>query len=118
MPAWVIYATSSGALLAALALGVTRVFGTADSGAVWLAAGVAYGVQLLAFALLAAGRKRKMGFMVGWGLGMLLRFAALAGMTIMVSVSEAYDPASALLGLVGFMMVLVLIEPLFLRWAD
>lgn len=118
MPVWVVYAAGSAVLLALLAGGVRLAFATADGGAVWLAAGVAWGVQLIAFALLAVARRREAGFMVGWGLGMLLRFAALAGMAVLVTVSEAYDPASALLGLVGFMMVLVLIEPLFLRWAD
>lgn len=118
MPGWVVYSVGSAALLVLLAAGVSAVFTDADDGAVWLAAGVAWVVQLIAYVLLAVGRKRGAGFMVGWGLGMLLRFAALAGMAVLVTVSETYDPASALLGLVGFMMVLVLIEPLFLRWTD
>lgn len=118
MPGWLVYSVGSAALVGLLAAGVNAAFPAADGGAVWLAAGVAWGVQLIAYGLLAAGRKRGAGFMVGWGLGMLLRFAALAGMAVLVTVSKAYDPASALLGLVGFMMVLVLIEPLFLRWAD
>jgi hypothetical protein len=118
MPASVVYAIGSAALLGALAAAVWLAVGPAEAGSVWVAAGVAYGVQLLAFTLLAAGRKRGSGFMIGWGLGMLLRFGALAGMAVLVTVSEALDPATALLCLIGFMMVLVLIEPFFLRWAD
>lgn len=118
MPVWAIYALGAAGLLALLVVGAGAALEGADSGALWLAAGGAWGVQLIAFAMLAVGRKRGGGFVVGWGLGMLLRFAALAGMAALVTVSDTYDPASALLGLVGFMMVLVLIEPLFLRWAD
>jgi hypothetical protein len=39
-------------------------------------------------------------------------------MAIWVTVSDTHHAESALLSLIGFAMVLVLIEPLFLRLAD
>jgi hypothetical protein len=116
MRAWLIYAAVTAALLviAALVLSVL----VQDPLAVWLAAGVAYVVQLLAFAALVRSRTRGLGFVAGWGGGMALRFLALAGMAAGVTLSDARDPATALLSLVGFVMVLVLVEPLFFRWAE
>jgi hypothetical protein len=101
-----------------LATGAVAVVPGTDTGSVWLAAGVAYGVQLAAFAVLVRGRRRGTGFLVGWAGGMAMRGAALAGMAIWVTVSDTHHAESALLGLIGFVMVLVLIEPLFLRLAD
>jgi hypothetical protein len=118
MRAWLVYAGVALVVLVLLALGVVLVVPGTDAASVWLAAIVAYGVQNLAFAVLLWGRRRTMGFVAGWGGGMGLRFAALAGMAIWVTVSDAHHAESALLSLIGFVMVLVLIEPLFLRMAD
>jgi hypothetical protein len=101
-----------------LAFGVAGLVPGTDAASVWLAAGVAYVVQLAAFAVLVRGKRREMGFIVGWGGGMAMRGAALAGMATWVTLSDAHHPETALLSLIGFVMVLVLIEPLFLRMAD
>jgi hypothetical protein len=116
--AWFRYAAVSAAILAAFAFLVVLVVPGTHAGSVWLAAVVAYGVQLGAFAVLVAGRQRPMGFMMGWGGGMAIRFLAVAAMAGWVTVSDAHHAESALLSLIAFVMVLVWIEPLFLRMAD
>jgi hypothetical protein len=115
---WLGYAIVSAVILALLTAGVVLVVPGTHSGSVWLAAVVAFAVQLAAFALLIAARRREHGFVAGWGGGMLLRFAAVAAMAGWVTVTEGYQAESALLGLIGFIMVLVLIEPLFLKLTD
>jgi hypothetical protein len=118
MGAWARYAAVSLVVVVALALGVAALVPGTDAASVWLAAGVAYGVQLAAFAVLVAGRRKGTGFLVGWAGGMAIRGVALAAMAIWVTVSDTHHAESALLSLIGFAMVLVLIEPLFLRMAD
>jgi hypothetical protein len=118
MTAWLRYAAVSAPVILLLATGAVAVVPGTDTASVWLAAGVAYGVQLAAFAVLVRGRRRGSGFLVGWAGGMAMRGAALAGMAIWVTVSDTHQAESALLSLIGFAMVLVLIEPLFLRLAD
>ncbi len=111
------YAGATLALLGGMAAAVVALVGPADPRAVWLAAGVAWPVQLAAFAALVRVREGS-GFVVGWALGMALRFAVVVVVAIAVTRSEALDPATALVSLVGFVFVLVLLEPLFLRLAD
>lgn len=118
MGAWVRYAAVSFGTVVVLALGVAALVPGSDAASVGLAAGVAYGVQLAAFAVLVAGRRKGMGFVVGWAGGMAMRGVALAAMAVWVTVSDTHHAESALLSLIGFAMVLVLLEPLFLRMAD
>jgi hypothetical protein len=91
------YGAASAVILAVLALGVSVWVDGAEPAAVWLAAGLAWPVQMAAFFALVRGRNGP-GFMVGW--------------------AELFDPVTALVSLVGFVFVLVLMEPLFLRLAD
>lgn len=118
MSAWLRYAAVSALIVFALGVGVVLLVSGADPGSVWLAAATAWVVQLAAFGMLVAGRRRESGFIAGWGGGMALRFVALAGLAMWVTASDIHQPESALLGLIGFVMVLVLIEPLFLRMTD
>jgi hypothetical protein len=111
------YGVATGVLLGGLALGVLALVAAAEPAAVGLAAGLAWVVQLVAFAVLVKGRKGS-GFVVGWAVGMALRFGAVAAAAIVVTRSDSLDPATALVSLVGFVFVLVLLEPLFLRLAD
>ncbi len=108
------YGVASGALLAALAWTVPAVVRVADPAAVRLAAGIAWPVQLVAFGALMAGRKSG-GFVAGWSGGIALRFAAVGAAALWVTRVDGPDPASLLVSLVGFVFVLVLLEPLFLR---
>jgi hypothetical protein len=118
MTAWWRYAGASALIVVFLALVVLLVVGGSDPPSIWLGAAVAWVVQLVAFAVLLVGRRHQVGFVAGWGGGMALRFLALAGMAIWVTVSDTHHAESALLSLIGFVMVLVLIEPLFLKMAD
>ncbi len=118
MVSWLAYAAGSAVLLVGLVVVELAVVGSADPSAVWLAAVVAWSVQLGAYAALLAGRRRGAGFVVGWASGMLVRFAAVGAVALWVTRKPELDAASALLSLVAFMMVLVLLEPLFLRLAD
>jgi len=115
---WVRYALVAALVTAVLGLATTRFVPGTQPQAVWLAALVAYAVQLVAFGVLVRGQGRPGRFLVGWAGGMLLRFAGLAGMAIWVTVSDAHHAESALLSLIGFVMVLVLLEPVFLRMVD
>jgi hypothetical protein len=114
--AWFAYAVAGGVLTLALALSAAAVLSGAALQGVWLSAGVAYGLQLVAFALLLHFRDQAGTFMIGWVAGMMLRFLALFVFTLGVTKYAAYPAAPLLLGLVGFIFVLVLLEPLFLRW--
>jgi len=118
MVGWLAYAAASAALLVGLSVAVVEVARSAEPSSVWLAASIAYAVQLAAFALLVVARKRGRDFMVSWAGGMVLRFAVVGGVAFWLTRSGRFDPASALLSLVGFVFVLVLLEPLFLRMAD
>ncbi len=117
MKAVLMYAAASAALLGAVGLTVVTLFAGAEPAAVWLAAGIAWVVQVAAFwILVAVGRGP--GFMIGWAGGMALRFAVVGAVAVWLTRTESFDPASALVSLVGFVFVLVLLEPLFLRLAD
>ena len=118
MRAWLSYAAATAALLVGAALAVGALVGPGAESAVWLAAGVAYPVQLLGFGLLVAGRRKGRDFVVSWATGMVIRFVAIAGVAFWVTRGDRFDAAVALVSLVGFVFVLVLLEPLFLRLTD
>lgn len=117
MKAVLAYGAASAVILAVLALGVVVWVDGAETPAVWLAAGVAWPVQMAAFFALVRGREGP-GFVVSWAGGMALRFVTVGAVAVGVTQTEMFDPASALVSLVGFVFVLVLFEPLFLRLAD
>jgi hypothetical protein len=114
--AWFAYAVAGGLLTLVLAMSAAAVFSGAALQGVRVSAAVAYGLQLVAFALLLHFRDGAHTFMIGWVAGMMLRFLALFVFTLGVAQYAAYPPAPLLLGLVGFIFVLLLLEPLFLRW--
>lgn len=117
MRAWLAYGVATGVLVGGLAVGIVALVPGAEPEAVRVAAGLAWTVQLVAFALLVRAR-RGSRFVVAWALGMALRFGMVAAVAIVVTRSDGLDPATALVSLVGFVFVLVLLEPLFLRLAD
>ena len=108
------YGAVSAAVLASLAVLVPAVVGSADAAGVRLAAVIAWPVQVVAFVILVGGRER-VSFLAGWAGGMAVRFAAVGAAALWVTRGAGPDPASLLLSLVGFVFVLVLMEPLFLR---
>lgn len=119
MRAWLRYAAVSVVVVLVLAAGVATLMPGVDGRWVWVAAGLAYVVQLGAFALLVVGKRRPpTGFLLGWGGGMAVRGAAVLGGVLWVTLADGPHPESLLLSLVAFMIVLALIEPLFLKMAD
>ena len=114
MKAYAGYGAASAAVLVALAMLLMALLGAASAPGVRTAALIAWPVQMVAFVILVEGRKR-VSFIAGWAGGMALRFAAVGAAAIWVTRTDGVDPASLLLSLVGFVFVLVLLEPLFLR---
>ena len=114
MKAFGAYAGASAVLVTALAAAVVILVGGADPAGVRLAAVIAWLVQLLAFGVLVAGRPG-VGFVARWVGGMALRFAAVGAAAVWVTRADGPDAVSLLVSLVGFVFVLVLLEPLFLR---
>ena len=80
---------------------------------VLLAALIAYPVQVVAFGLLVRARQEAGRFVVWWGAGIALRLAAVVGAGVAASRLMSVQPAAFLLSLVGFIFVLLLLEPVF-----
>jgi len=105
-----------GSLLVALAsLVVVRLVPPASGPAIWWAAGLALGIQILAFAALVLARRRGLALLAAWGGGTLFRFAAVLVVAVWAAKSGSLPPAPLLLGLTGFLFVLLMLEPIFLR---
>ncbi len=114
--AWLAYAVAGFALLGAAAGVGTLLVSDAAVAAIWWSAAFAYLLQLLAFAGLVVVRQHSQWFLAGWVLGMALRFGALGGVAWWLSRSAALPREAALLSLVAFVFLLLLLEPVFLRW--
>jgi hypothetical protein len=113
--AWGTYA-GAGLVLVVLITIVAVSFQTgAARRAVVAGAAIAYGVQLIAFVALLAVREKQHLFMAGWLGGMLLRFGVL-GLCLFAMNSTALPIMPLALSLVGVMFVLLMLEPVFLRW--
>lgn len=115
MRAWGAYALTAFALTAAAAAMTTLLVDAASVTAVWTGAAIALGVQLAAFGALVALRDRGTLFLVGWLGGMFLRFGAVGLMAIWLNHTDALPHTAALVSLVGFVFLLLLLEPVFLR---
>jgi hypothetical protein len=115
LKAWLIYAGAALVVLLLAGAAVTLLVPPDAARAVWFAAGLAYVVQLAAFAALVAVRGRADLFLVGWLAGLLLRFLAVGVVAFWLSRDSVLPRAPALLSLVAFVFVLLMLEPLFLR---
>jgi hypothetical protein len=114
--AWIAYAVAGGLAIAGAALLVSLLGGAGVRRAVWLSAGFAYALQTIAFAVLLLVRDRTELFMAGWLGGMMMRFAAVGGVAFYASRYTTLPLGALLLSLVGFVFLLLLLEPVFLRW--
>lgn len=115
MKAWLWYAVVAlGVVIAGASIGSLLVDADARP-AVWFAGALAYVLQLVAFAALVAVRRRNEMFLIGWLAGLVLRFAAIGVVALWLTRTPVFDRSAALLSLVGFVFVLLLMEPLFLR---
>lgn len=115
MRQWLRYAVTAGVVTVVGVLAVSAVLDDAAAAGVRLGAAVALALQLAAFAALAAVAGRPQLFLLGWAAGIGARFAALGGLAYWLSRDPVVPLNAALLGLVGFVFVLLLLEPLFLR---
>jgi len=82
-------------------------------GAVVIAAGVAYIVQVIAFVILSKSQEGRV--LAAWASGTLLRFIAVLVTAFWVARSGLFPTAPVLLSLVGFLFLLSLLEPVFIR---
>jgi hypothetical protein len=106
----------AGLVVVLAGAGVAMLFVTAqEAGAVWFSAGLAWVLQLIAFAALIAVRARNDLFLAGWLGGLVLRFGVVGAVAVWLSRSAVFPLEAALVSLVAFVFVLLLMEPLFLR---
>ena len=120
MKRWLRYMAVSAGVVGVLGALIVLVFGGDVLPPLAVAAAIGLVVQALAAVLLfgtgdAADPSR---FMVGWAGGALLRMMAVMATGLWLTRTEAVAAAPALLGLVTFLFVLTLIEPLFLKTAQ
>lgn len=114
MRRWGLFAGASLVAIAGTALLLTLVFdGDPERRAIWLAAAVAWGVQLLGFAIVRmVPRERVMG---AWAGAATLRFVALGVFAFLVVRPLALPATPALLSLATFLFLSTLLETRFLK---
>ena len=78
-----------------------------------VSAALALVVQMSAFAVARGMRERHL--MLGWGLGSVMRFAALVLYAVIVARLWRAPVAPALLSFVGILFVTTVVEPVFLK---
>lgn len=109
-----IFALTSAVLIAAVGWLLGFAFRSGgDARAIWISAGLAFGVQLFAFAI--ARVVATTNLLAGWGLGALLRLAVLAVYALFVIRSAGLPPTSALVSLAAFFFLSTLVEPVLLK---
>jgi len=113
---WLAYAVTGLLATTLIAFAVRVLAPVSDARAIWLAAGIAYLVQLAAFGALLAVRGQGQLFMLAWLGGMVVRFGVLGLGAFLLSSSDALPRGATLISYVGFVFLLLLLEPLFLRW--
>jgi hypothetical protein len=119
MKLWFRYAGMIGAVAGGFVLLATLLLPADDRRtALWLAAGVAVGVQLATFALFLRFRGKPTGFLGAWLAGTAARVLAMAGVGAAVWSRGSPNFTWTLLALTGLFFVLHLLEPLALRGGD
>ena len=107
------FAAIAAALTATTALIMTIVWPTpAEERAIWLSAGVAFVVQMLAFGLASLMTREQA--LVGWGLGAILRLVTLAVYALVFVNALGLPATAALVSLATFFFISTLVEPLLL----
>jgi hypothetical protein len=113
--AWLKYAVVGLVVVAAVAGAASLLVSPANRTALWFGAGLGWVLQLIAFGVLLAFRHDPQLFLLGWAVGMAIRFASLGVAAYWLSRSEVLPLEAGLLSLVGFVVLLLFMEPLFLR---
>jgi len=113
---WVRYmAVATGLVVVAVGVGSLVLDPSGRNGV--LAAGiVALVLQGAAFGLLAAQKLGSPAFLAAWGASTLVRGAVVVGFALWVASLEGVDTLVGLLTLVALLFVLLLLEPMALRW--
>jgi hypothetical protein len=109
------YAASGLVLTLAVAGVATLLLPPDGHGAVWFAAGLAYLLQVAAFAALVAVRQRHDLFLLGYLGGLVMRFGAVGAVYLWLRRSPVLPLETTLVGLVAFLFILLMLEPVFLR---
>ena len=118
MKAWLIYAGCT-VLLSLLVIGVGWSFADeAGRNGLLFAGGVAVVLQCLAFGALMSQKTGTPGLLAAWVASSLLRGGVVVGAALWVASTDAIDTLIALLTLVGLLFVLLLLEPVALRWRE
>ena len=109
------FVLASAAVIGVLGALLLLVFpGAGSTRAIAWSAGVALVVQLAAFTILR--RMRSSGaVMIGWGLGSLLRLAALALYAFVAVRSLGFPAVPALVSLAAFLFATMFLEPFLLE---
>lgn len=84
-----------------------------DAKAIWTSAVVAFGVQLIAGAIVKLSAKTNV--IAGWGVGAVIRFLVLAVYALVFVKALGLPSTAALVSLVAFFFVSTLLEPLLLK---
>lgn len=114
--AWLAYAITGLVATTLIAVTIAALVEADGTRAVWLAAAVAYSIQLVAFGLLLFVRGQAQLFMAAWLGGMVLRFGVLGVGAYWLTQTSVLPRSLTLLSFVGFVFLLLLLEPVFLRW--
>ena len=114
--AWGTYAVVSLILVVLITIVAVSFQSGLGRRAVLVGAAIAYAVQLVAFAALLAVRDKQHLFLAGWLIGMLLRFVSVGACLFVASRTSALPTMPLVLSLVGIVFVLLMLEPVFLRW--
>lgn len=113
MKAFAGYALTGAGVVALMAGLLGWLLGPTAGRSIWWGAGLAYGVQLIAFAALLRFRRRREAFLAVWGGGILVRLVVILAGAFWVTRSTSLELVPALLSLAGFLFVLLLMEPVF-----
>ena len=116
LKAWLAYAATGTVAVVLITIVAVLLADGPDGRALMVGAAIALVLQLAAFALLLAVREKPHLFMGGWLGGMILRFGGLGLVLYWASRTSVLPRTPLVIGLVGFVFVLLLLEPVFLRW--
>lgn len=115
MKDWLSYAVAGLLLTLLAALVAAALVGAEGRAGVWFAAALSWVLQLAAFAALVSLRRNPQLFMIGWAAGIVLRFGAVGVVAFWLSRTRVLPLDVTLLSLVAFVVLLLLLEPVFLR---
>lgn len=115
--AWIVYAASSGVVVAVAGGLVSVWLGPPERAGLWAGLVLAWAVQALAFAILVVSVNRSgVRLIVGWVGGTFLRLATLVAAGVLIVAGRwPYPSEASLLALAGGIFGLLLLEPVILR---